>query len=462
MNVASLLRDAAAAEADGRFEAARELYVRALGLDVTHYDTLMRLGALLARTGQLAGARTVFEQAVRTHPLRALPRAYLANVLVDADDVDAARAMYEEAIGCDDGCVEAHRGLAILLERAGDPDAARSSWRRGFPDGNVVMTGDARRPDAPLLMLLTSAVGGNIPAHHWIDDRTFSIATVIAESYQSLTRLPVVDLVVNLIGDADRNRWPLRNAREIAAAVAAPVINDPACVMRTTRVEVAERLAPIDGVRVARVAQTTRAAVREAGFAYPFLVRAPGYHTGLHFTRVADDAALSEALAALPRDAVLAIEYLDTRDAGGMYAKYRVMTIDGKLYPIHLAISADWNVHYYTAAMANNAAYREREAGFLADFRTVLGPKAIAALEAVAATLALDYGGIDFALDHDGGIVVFEANATMILVPPDADTRWDYRRAPVERAITAARTMLVERARAGDRNGADGGEDTRS
>jgi hypothetical protein len=40
---------------------------------------------------------------------------------------------------------------------------------------------------------------------------------------------------------------------------------------------------------------------------------------------------------------------------------------------------------------------------------------------------------------------VFEANATMIVLPPGPDAIWDYRRAPVGRVIDAVRTMLLGR-----------------
>jgi hypothetical protein len=66
----------------------------------------------------------------------------------------------------------------------------------------------------------------------------------------------------------------------------------------------------------------------------------------------------------------------------------------------------------------------------------------VEALERVREALGLDFGGIDFALGPDGGIVVFEANATMVVPLPGEDERWAYRRAPIDRIYTAVRTML--------------------
>jgi hypothetical protein len=129
-----------------------------------------------------------------------------------------------------------------------------------------------------------------------------------------------------------------------------------------------------------------------------------------------------------------------------MARKYRVMFINGVAYPLHLAISADWKVHYFTAAMAAEPAFRAEEQRFLDDMATVLGERCMAALSHVQAILGLDYGGIDFGLAPDGSLLLFEANATMVINPPDADPMWDYRRPAITAALGAAGGMLVQRA----------------
>jgi glutathione synthase/RimK-type ligase-like ATP-grasp enzyme len=42
--------------------------------------------------------------------------------------------------------------------------------------------------------------------------------------------------------------------------------------------------------------------------------------------------------------------------------------------------------------------------------------------------VGLNYGGIDFGIDRDGGLLLFEANATMAILPPGADAKWDAAR----------------------------------
>jgi hypothetical protein len=75
-----------------------------------------------------------------------------------------------------------------------------------------------------------------------------------------------------------------------------------------------------------------------------------------------------------------------------------------------------------------------------------IGRRAIDGLDRIRAALGLDYGGVDFAVNAQGEILFFEANATMVVYPPVADPKWAYRRPAVEAVLTAVRAMLVDRA----------------
>ncbi len=184
----------------------------------------------------------------------------------------------------------------------------------------------------------------------------------------------------------------------------------------------------------------------EAGFAFPLLLRTPGFHTGQYFTRVDSGNELIAAAADLPGEELLAIELLDARGTDGQWRKYRVMIVDGWLYPLHLAVASHWKVHYFSADMATNESYRAEETAFLNDMAGAIGIRAIEALEAIRNQLALDYGGIDFGIDRDGNVLLFEANATMMVPVPDANPSFAYRRPATERIFKAVETMLLDRA----------------
>jgi len=147
----------------------------------------------------------------------------------------------------------------------------------------------------------------------------------------------------------------------------------------------------------------------------------------------------------------LAIEYLNARGEDGSARKYRVMMIGGKIYPLHLAISRNWKVHYFTSDMADQPGHRAEEMTFLRDMPGVLGKTAMGALCAIRDALRLDYAGVDFALNGNGQLLLFEANATMVLTSPDPHPRWGYRRAAITSAIEAVVAMIREEAAPMDR-----------
>jgi hypothetical protein len=416
-----------------------------LHADPTHFAALNELGALAAAGGHRSAARTAYTQLIRNYPNDPVGYVNLGNLLLEDGDVTSAGPHYQAALDLDPGFPEAHQGLARVLTELGDP-AADVHLRRGFA-GRAMINQPYRGvgPGIPLL-LLVSARGGNVRVQQWIHDRRFAITMIYTEFYDPALPLPLHELVVNAIGDAELCREALAQAKQLVARVVAPVINPPAFVAATGRAEIAQRLAGVPGV----IAPTTKASSRRAILArdtlnFPLLLRAPGFHTGQHFRFVENRAMLADAVAALPGDDLLVIQYFDARGLDGMARKYRVMFIDGVLYPLHLAISADWKVHYFTAAMATNAACREEERRFLEDMPAVLGQRAMAALTGICAALGLDYAGVDFALADDGSVLLFEANATMAVIPPGPEPIWDYRRRAVEAVSLAVTRMLARR-----------------
>jgi hypothetical protein len=436
----------------GRNEDARRAFLAVLARDSGHAGALNELGRLLDRTGYHIAARTVFGRAVDLHPDDPTGQGNLASSLLDAGDAVTARRHYEIAARLEPDNLEAHRCLAILDLREGDPAGAAAHARVGFRDG--ARTWPYRGSATPIpIVVLHSALGGNIPIDRFIDDRVFAKWTVVAEFADPAQPLPPHALIVNAIGDADRCRTGLRAAQALLARTSAPVVNLPQRVRATARPINARRLAHLPGVIAPRAVTRSRSALTgpqaahalaAAGFQWPLILRTPGFHTGKNCLLVERAADLTSAVAALPGDDLLVVQFHDVRDSDGAYRKYRVMIVDGTIFPLHLAISTHWMVHYYTAEMHDHA-NRAQDANFVHDMPRALGPAAMAALEGMAARLGLDYGGVDFALDPAGRIVVFEANATMIVAPPPDDARWSYRRAPIERIEAAVRAMLLRR-----------------
>jgi glutathione synthase/RimK-type ligase-like ATP-grasp enzyme/Flp pilus assembly protein TadD len=432
---------------------AQQAFVDILRRAPENFSALNEFGTLLATMGAIDAAIRVYSEAIAQHPSNPIGHVNLANLLLRANRHPEAREHYEAALRIDPDYAPAHQGLGAVLSDLGERNAARHHFQKGFR-GHAVSTLPYRGTEPPVALLqLVSSGGGNIPTAAFLDDRVFLTSVMVADYADPLAALPPHQLIFNAIGDADLCRPALDAAIRLLGRTTAPVINDPRAVMKTGRIGNAEQLGVLPGVVTPRTIAIAReilagragaASVAARGFEFPLLLRSPGYHTGRNFVLVEQAGELSEAAKSLPGEELLVIEYLEARGHDGNARKYRVMMIGGRIYPLHLAISRHWKVHYFTSDMADQPEHRLEEARFLGDMASALGAKAVAALERIQAALGLDYAGVDFALASDGEVLLFEANATMVIVAPNADERWAYRRAAVERILAAVTAMIMQ------------------
>lgn len=438
----------------GRAEESKAAFLDVLSRAPTHFGALVDFGNLLCGMGFKQAARTLYAEAVKHHPENPIAHINLGNLLIESGEFERAQEHFETALRLAPDSEGANRGLAHLYTEMRDETQAAQYREKGFQkEPFLVMPYYGEGAPIELLALVSSA-GGVIPIRHHIDERIYQVTLLFVEHYDGVRPLPPHRLVINVIGDPDLCGPALEAAVKIVGETDAPVINHPARVLRTGRAENACTLDRLPDVVTPKMALLPRACLEgegaahrlaAQGFAFPLLLRAPGFHTGRYFLRVDDERALSVGVASLPGAEILAIQYVDTRRADGKIRKYRVMMIGGVLYPLHAAVSHDWKIHYFTAEMADNPKHRAEDAAFLENMAGVLGPRAVQALEEICRTLGLDYGGMDFSVNADGEVVLFEANASMVVNAPDQDARWDYRRPAVQRVMDAIRALIAQR-----------------
>ena len=434
------------------FQRAKAKYMAALSRNPMDFAARNDLGLLLWNAGKRKDAFNVFVECLQRHPQSATAHANLAFAFLRAGSLKESRMLYEAALRLDPKHPEAKRGLAAVFAQLG---TATTDLQQLGGSENALSTIPYRGKGKPVSALLLVSLGiGNVHIEQLLDDRTFAITKLVVELWDATKPLPEANVVFNAIGDAESGADALEIAQRLVAD-RADVMNAPSRVLRTTREENARRLRDLGGVRTARTERIARSVlagdggiqeVASRGLDFPLLLRAPGHHTGHHFTRVEAPGDLAGAAQELPGDEVYAMEYIDFRSPDGKFRKFRVMFVGGQLYPLHLAISQDWKVHYFSAQMADFPEHRAEDEAFLGDMRGFLGEGPAAALDRISKALGLDYAGIDFALDPDGNVIVFESNATMVIVNPDDDERWDYRQLPVRRVAAAARAIFLARA----------------
>jgi hypothetical protein len=186
----------------------------------------------------------------------------------------------------------------------------------------------------------------------------------------------------------------------------------------------------------------------EEGVRFPLLARPAATHGGEGMTRCANMEELENALRVI-NGVYYLTQYVDYRDADGFFRKYRMVFVDRQPLPYHLAISPDWMVHYFSAQMLEHPWKIAEEHRFLHDPAAVLGERALAAIHAIGRSMDLDYAGVDFTLLADGRVLVFEANATMLIHRERIDGLVAHKNLYVERIVAAFEQMQARRTPAG-------------
>jgi len=430
----------------GHNNEARDAYIEVIKHDGTHIGALGNLGTLLYNAGYRSAARLTYNEALKHHPRDLRTLINLGNALLETNELAFARDLYERALEVDAQSAPAHQGLSHVLGRLGLHDLAEEHRRAGFEAMPVVISAFRGEGLPVSLLLLASAFRGNVPVEAPLDDHTFLTVKLFTDYYESDLPLPPHDVIFNGIGDADLCHASLEAAQQLLEANGAHAINDPASVLGTGRVAMAQRLQGIEGLTVPHIQEVGRDELDRVED-FPVLLRPPGYHTGEFFEMARDRDELMRVAALLPGERLLAIELLDARGADGLYRKYRLLSIGGTLYPVHLARSSQWKVHYFSADQVRTPEAIAEEEAFLTDPRAAIGERATAALETAAQRIGLEYFGIDFALDQNGNALFFEANATMRAVVPGPEGPSIARRNAALVANSAFRDLVLRAAR---------------
>jgi glutathione synthase/RimK-type ligase-like ATP-grasp enzyme len=265
----------------------------------------------------------------------------------------------------------------------------------------------------------------------------------VDEETESLDNLPPHDVVFMAVGEGPENAGVLRNLARLLKGYPGRVLNNaPGLIARLSRDRVSEILADLPGVLcppTRRVSRTMLTAAARAArfFDYPSVLRPIGSHAGKGLVKVETPADLTAFLAISPEDEFYCAPFVDYRGADGMFAKARVVLIQGKPFASHMACSPHWMVHYLNAGMEGNPDRRAVEAAWMADFDAGFATRHGPAMKAIADKLGLDYFGLDCAEMPDGQLLVFELDVAMIVHDMDSESLFPYKK-PVMRKLFAA------------------------
>ncbi len=427
----------------GDLEAAKRHAQLAAEQATPHWQNLESLGVLLFQLSRFSAARRLLTQAEQNGPLGS----------------------------------EALKMLAALYRRAGESAKARHCIA-AMAQLNAIAAPSHPHPDRPNILRLRSVEksyfgiktnrktnlrycrlkGGHFSSKHLIDRNRCNlyVGTVFGNHSIGPEALPQVDLIINSVSCPDLDPMGLNHVEACLANFPdVPVINPPGKVRRTTRAENARRLGGLPNAilpqaelfRLEGPAEAIAHQIEATGLSYPMIVRHCGTQTGKTVAKVDHRPALIEWLADQPPDTeIYATAFIDCRWPDDYYQTSRVFFIDGELFPVASLASDTWQIHSGDRyrIMSSTPSTQADEQRFLSDPAAYLGSKAFAALYAICDTIDLDFFGIDFTLDAEGNVIVFEANAAMRHNFDHAEN-FPYTRPHLEKVSAAFAAMLERR-----------------
>jgi len=440
-----------------RPEEAITLYLQALTLNPGHWPSRTNLVQALMATRQHLLAKLLLEELLEERPQDAAIHHQLGKLYFEVNDLDSALQCFAQAIVLNPFDSDSAYWIGSIRQKMGKIEAAEKAYALAARINPLIRRPATRFPAEFRVVVLFAPFAGNIPTDYLLKDTAYdtdTLAVFASREYDVEALDQDVQVVVNLISDADQADALLPLVADVADRFGKPIVNDPRKIQRTTRDAVAAALQGIPDCVVPKVLRqkagtdlavaTLQAALASSS---PVLVRPVGTHGGDDFEKVESSEALAAILAQQAATDRYFIEYIDYRSVDGYFRKYRFIFVDGEILPYHLAIADDWKVHHDSTDMADHQWMQREEEAFLNNPAGVFGRSHYQVLREIQERIGLDYFGVDCALDRSGKLVMFEANASMLV--HDQNEEFSYKAPFVHRIKSAFDGMLRKFAAAG-------------
>jgi len=443
----------------GQWEEALVALDRALGIDPCFGVAHDNRGVVLYDCRRFREAAEAHLAALTFTPVDATSErisilTHLSRATYEASEWVTAEQACRAILEMDANNAVAIEYLAKTLYRLRRDDEALSLLNRRARTQGLAWEERPEHPEATILVL--GGVGAShVPTRYLFDPALFATMTLTLLSpdqpdaplggvaYEALTE---IDLIFNTLGEVEKDGGQVESVKTLAARLGKPILNPPDRVACTGRDRVRELFGDIPGLLVPCVRWMMRdALLSQPAFADPFLIRPGGAHGGEDLALIQTPSDLVEYLAKVPYDRFLLTDFHDFKSSQDCYRKCRFIFVDRQPFPYHLAIAESWLVHYWRAEMERADWKKREEEDFLTDWRRVFGPQAAAAVEQVAQRMDLDYGGMDCSILPNGEVLLFEANACMLVHLDDTKADFPYKHLAVPRIQEAMTRMIRNR-----------------
>jgi tetratricopeptide (TPR) repeat protein len=434
----------------GKPQDAIRLYLQALTLNPGHWPSRTNLVQALMATQQYLLAKLLLTELIDERPQDATLHNRLGRLHFELNEPEDAIECFRQAAVLNPRDSDSLYWIGSIQQKIGEIEAAEAAYGEAAKIDPLIRRPATRFPAEFRVLALFAPFAGNTPTDYLFKDAVYdadTFALLACGEYDVELLKGDVQVVVNLISDADQAAELLPLAAELTDRLGKPTVNDPRKIQRTTRNTVANLLEGIPRCCVPKVLrqkagadlaiETLRAALSSSS---TILVRPAGTHGGDDLEKIEDPTKLAGLLAQRPDTDRYFIEYIDYRSADGYFRKYRFIFVDGQILPYHLAIADDWKLHHGSTDMANHPWMQSDEDAFLNNPAAVFSPAHFLVLREIRERIGLEFFGIDCGLDRSGDLVVFEANASMLV--HDHNEQFPYKTPFVLRIKSAFDAML--------------------
>jgi glutathione synthase/RimK-type ligase-like ATP-grasp enzyme len=258
---------------------------------------------------------------------------------------------------------------------------------------------------------------GSANISNYLQNNMFDCMNIVFDTRKD-QQLPrqMIHGIFNQISDPDTNKISLQKVEELHKAISAkvPFFNIPSRIKDTTRDKIYTLLQGIDNLTVPKTVkiepkspQEIYDAIQKEGFEFPVIFRQAGEHGGISTIRVDDEREQFYPFA-LDGRAYYLTQFVEYAEEDGLYKKYRLMVVDGKVYLRHVKVSAGWMVHH-KSQIDNPEELQKIGAKFFSDNKETIQK----VVTKIYDRLQLDYFGIDCSIDQTLNLLVFEINPSM-------------------------------------------------
>ena len=424
---------------------ARQAFERAAELDPKFAAVHVQLGGLYDEFDDTLASERDWLIALELNARDISAHLALSTLYCRAERFDLGRAHAEKALDLDPELIGAHQNLALIEAREGRESEAKR--HRDFAYGGATCSRRRRRGRSVACSSSPASITAIPPTATCCRSHRYTrhIWFVEYAGEGQTQSLPRYDVVFNAIGDPDGSaaRAPAHRAlpRELQAAGLQPPRQDRAHRAAVGAGAVQEHSRPRHPQdRSASAAGTEMSACRLSA---PLLMRPLGSHGGFGLELVKTEADLQRrcgegaASRRLLRDRILRLS---------LARRLLPQVPDVLRRPPPLSLSpGDLGPLACALRPVAHARYPERlaeERRFLDDPERALGKEAYETIRAVGQRLDLEFAGVDFSLTPEGAVVLFEANATMLVHTERPDSPLAHKNASTERILQAFWTML--------------------